>query len=177
MEKNIQTNLPLLLRMSPSLETETDPPKLSSRMTTLPLRKREQKLSNELNKRWRSSERESTPVSKLHHVLPTNWKSGLEYQTRRTEKHSTPTLPKSTPSLLYRMRTTPLQEKHLFLLKHLSQPISNQPESRSGMKLKTSWTKFPKESLKRKNLSNKQTIQKGAREEDMPWFNSVLSTT
>ena len=62
--------------------------------------KRKREISSELNEKWKSSERESAPASKHHHMLPMNWGNGQELQKKRRGKHLTLTSPKSTPSLL-----------------------------------------------------------------------------
>ena len=131
------------------------PPKLLSRLTTAPPRKRKRESSNELSKRWTSSGRESAPVSRYHHASPTNWRNGREHQTKIRGKPSTHTWPRSTPSLLSRMRTDQTPEKRPHLWERLSSPPSNnQPENESERRSRSSWIRYPEMNLKEKRLNS-----------------------
>ena len=148
MEKNNQHSQPLLLRMSTQSEPERKPPNLLTRLSTPPLRKRKRELSSESNERWKSSGRDSTPDSKRPRVSPTNWANGQERQTRRRGRHLIPTLLRSTPSLLSRMRTDLRLEEPLPLLERLTEPTNAPLGGESEKRSKTSWIKFPEENLK-----------------------------
>ena len=119
---------------------------------TLLLKKRKREILSELNEKWESSGRENTPASKCQHVLPMNWETGQEHQIKRKGKHLTRTWLKSTQPLLSRMRTDQPQEEPPSLLERLSHQSSSHPRNASEMKLKTSWTKYPEDNWKMKNL-------------------------
>lgn len=145
MEDNNSTNPPLLLRLSTPPRMEEKPPKLLSRLSTQPHRKRKRESSSESSKEWKFSERESVHDSKRRHASPKNWKDGKDRQIRRKERHLTHTSRKSTPSLLSRMRPDPQPEEPLPLWERLSSPGDNQLPSESERKLKNSWTRCPEE--------------------------------
>ena len=63
-------------------------------------KKRKRESLKESNKSWNSSERESQPASKCNHRSSMNWRNWQELLMEKRRKHSTCTLPKSTPILL-----------------------------------------------------------------------------
>ena len=143
MEKNDQISLPLLSRMSENPVPERKPPNLQSRLTSPPLGKRRRESSNESSERWRSTERENTPVSKRRRTSPTNWASGSAHQTRRRGKRLIRTLQKSTPSLLSRMKSDPTPEPPPSLLARLTLLDSDPMRRGSGTKSRNSWIRYP----------------------------------
>ena len=151
--ENNRNSRPLLLRMSTQPEQETKPPNLLTRLSTPPLRKRKGELLSESSERWISSGRESIPDSKRPRVSPTSWENGQERQIRRKEKRLTLTSPKSTPSLLSRMRTDPQREKPLPLLERLTDPISAPLENGSETRLRTSWIRSLEENPREMTMS------------------------
>ena len=160
MEKNNSTSL--LLRLSTDLNMGEPPPKLLTRMTTPPLRKRRREPSNELSERWKSSGRESIPVSKPRHMSLTSWTSGLGRQTRTRERPSIHTLQKSTPSLLSRMRTGQLPEEPPTLLERIFSPSHSRTGRESERKLMNSWTRYQGKNLK-KMRSSSASLERGPR--------------
>ena len=148
MESNNLINPPLLLRISSDPIREESPPKLLSRLSTLPPRKRKRESLDESSERWTSSERESAPASRQHHELPKNWRNGKEHQIEIRGRHLTRTSTRSTPSLLSRMKTDRTPEKRLHLWECLSLPSNNQRRNGSGKRSKNSWSRYPEGNLK-----------------------------
>lgn len=144
--------------MSP--ETGENQPKLLSRLTTPPLRKRKRRSSSESSEKWRLLGRESAPVSKRHHVSPTSWKNGLELQTRIKGKPSIPTSRKSIPSLLSRMKTDQTPEEPPRLLERLSEPVNGQMESESERRSMSSWIRYPERNLREKRVRD-ESLERG----------------
>jgi len=145
MENHNSDQPTLLLRLSTNPRMEEDPPNLLSRLTTPPLGKRKREYSSELSSKWKSSGRGNVPASKPRRELQTNWASGKERQIRRRERPLISTSPKSTHSLLSRMRTDQPPEDPPNLLKRLSSP-SNEPPGKESEKRSTNfWIKYPEE--------------------------------
>ena len=171
MENNNSTNPSLLsrlsTRMSMSPTMEENPPELLSRLTTPPPRKRKRGSSSDSNGRWISSGRENTPDSKRLHALPANWEDGKGYQTKKEGEHSTPTLPRSTRSLLSRMRVVRTPERRPRLWERLTSSNSSQRRKGSEKRLKSSWTKYPEMISKERRLSN-ESHERGPKRKTCP---------
>ena len=154
MEDNNQTFPPLLLRMSTDPKWREKPPSLLSRLSTPPLKEQKSESSNELNEKWKSSEREDVLASKHQHASRASLRSGKEHQKGKRGKHMTLTSLKSTPSLLSRMRVNQLSEEPPSLWKRLSSPSNNHQRNESETKLRNSWARSLKEKKTKKRVSD-----------------------
>ena len=133
-------------------------------MTTLPLRKRRRESSNESNERWKSSGKESAPVSKHHRASPVSWTIGQGQRTRREGRHLIHVSQKSTPSLLSRMKTSGQSPERLPLSKRIFPPSGSHAERGFKKRPRSSSTKYylPERNL-RERRSSSVLLERGRR--------------